>query len=132
MREGTRILNFMTKLDVNLDQDTVYRLLASPQWTSQDSLLPTDPQFIADTHQTLADGLFFPCPEPPPDPRADDAEDEDDDDAGDEDVTKMEIGTRMTCRQSWPKLRARNSNSETPLSKPRPRPWPCSRSFFPT
>ena len=30
VREGTRILNFMTKLDVKLDQDTVYRLLASP------------------------------------------------------------------------------------------------------
>ncbi len=49
-----------------MDQDTVYRLLASPQWTTQSSLLPTDPQFIAATHQTLADSLFCPCPEPPP------------------------------------------------------------------
>ena len=88
VREGTRILNFMTKLDVKLDQDTAYRLLASPQWTTQSSLLPTDPQFIAATHQTLADSLFFPCPEPPPDLDDEDDEDidEDDDNAWDEDI----------------------------------------------
>ncbi len=63
---GTRILNFITKLDVNLDQDTVYRIMASPQWATQDSLLPTDPRIITDTHQALAHDLFFRCPEPPP------------------------------------------------------------------
>ena len=93
VREGTRILNFMAKLDVKLDQDTAYRLLASPQWTTQSSLLPTDPQFIADTHQALADCLFFPCPEPPPIP-ADEAEDDDDDwdeaSVGDEDDEEEE------------------------------------------
>ena len=30
IREGTRILNFITKLDVQFDPDTVYRILASP------------------------------------------------------------------------------------------------------
>jgi hypothetical protein len=66
VREGTRILNFITKLEVQFDPDTVYRLLASPQWVSQDSLLPTDPSIITGTHQTLADDLFSPCPDPEP------------------------------------------------------------------
>ncbi len=81
-REGTRILNFITKLDVQFDQDMVYRLLASPEWFSQGSLLPTDPRFLADSHQALADDLFFPCPAPPP--GADDADDEDEQDDRDE------------------------------------------------
>ncbi len=65
VRAGTRILNFITKLDVQLDQDTVYRILASPQWLEQDSLLPTGSKIITDGHQTLADDLFFPCVELP-------------------------------------------------------------------
>ena len=71
IREGTRILNFMTKLEVQFDPDTVYRILASPQWVSQDSLLPTDPGIITGTRQALADDFFFPCPEIPPDPQLD-------------------------------------------------------------
>ncbi len=65
VRVGTRILNFITKLDVQLDQGTVYRVLASPQWAAQDSLLPTDSNIITDAHQALADDLFFPCQELP-------------------------------------------------------------------
>ncbi len=65
VRAGTRILNFITKLDVHLDQDTVYRVLASPQWATQDSLLPSDPQIITGSHQALADDLFYPCQELP-------------------------------------------------------------------
>ena len=71
IREGSRILNFMTKLEVQFDPDTVYRLLASPQWVSQDSLFPTDPGLIIGTRQALADDFFFPCPEIPPDPQLD-------------------------------------------------------------
>ncbi len=63
VREGTRILNFITKLEVEFDPDTVYRVLASPQYVTQDSLLPTDPGIITGRHQTLVDHLFFPCPE---------------------------------------------------------------------
>ena len=77
IREGTRILNFITKLEVKFDPDTVYRILASPQWVSQDSLLPTDPTIITGTRQTLADDLFFPCPEIPPDPQLDAWDEED-------------------------------------------------------
>jgi hypothetical protein len=68
--QGTRILNSITRLDVQLDDDTVYRLLASPQWTSQGSLLPTDPRFIADSRQALAQNFFSPCPEIPADAAA--------------------------------------------------------------
>ena len=77
IRAGTRILNFITKLEVQFDPDTVYRILASPQWVSQDSLLPTDPTIITGTRQTLADDLFFPCPEIPPDPQVDAWDEED-------------------------------------------------------
>jgi hypothetical protein len=63
VREGTRILNFITKLEVKFDGDLVYRIIASPQFTTQDSLLPTDPGIITSHRQTLADHLFFPCPE---------------------------------------------------------------------
>ena len=46
-----------TKMEVPLELDTVYRLISSPQWTSQDSLLPTDPRIITGSHQALADPL---------------------------------------------------------------------------
>ncbi len=73
-RDATRILTYIDKMDIQLDQDTVYRLLASPQWAQQGSLLPTDPEFIAAANQFLADKLFIPCPEPHPD--LDDLDDE--------------------------------------------------------
>ena len=50
------------KMEVPLEMDTVYRLMASPQWISQDSLLPTDPQFLAAGHQALADHPLPPLP----------------------------------------------------------------------
>ena len=65
MQQGVRILNSISKLEVKLNDDTVYRVLASPQWTTQDSLLPIDPNIITGSHQTLAQDLFFPCPEIP-------------------------------------------------------------------
>ena len=73
-RDATRILTYIDKMDIQLDQDTVYRLLASPEWAQQGSLLPTDPEFIAAANQFLADKLFIPCPEPHPD--LDDLDDE--------------------------------------------------------
>ena len=74
VREGTRILNFITKLEVKFDGDLVYRIIASPQFTTQDSLLPTDPGIITSHRQTLAGALSSPCPETTPlspDPQAD-------------------------------------------------------------
>ncbi len=73
IREGTRIITLMTKMDLQFDELTVLSLLASPQWSQEDGLLPTDPQIIADIRQAYADDLFSPCPEP--EPPADLAED---------------------------------------------------------
>ena len=42
--------------------DTLHRLISSPAWVPQASLLPTDPKLIADLHQALVDGAFAPCP----------------------------------------------------------------------
>ena len=67
VRQGVGIIKFMHKLDLNLDLETVYRLLESPQSVAQDSLLPTDLKFSAGSRQSLADSLFAPCPEPAPD-----------------------------------------------------------------
>ena len=63
---GSRIIHQINQMEVPLELDTVYRLISSPQWTSQDSLLPTDPGIITGIHQALADHAFFPCPEPEP------------------------------------------------------------------
>ena len=100
IREGTRILNFMTKLEVTFDADLVYRILASPQWVSQDSLLPADPGIIFGNRQAQADDLFFPCPEIPPDPQLDTWDEED---ATAADLAKASI------------LETQNSELETPL-----------------
>ncbi len=59
-REGTRIINFMTKMAVQLDQELVYCLMSSLQWALQDSLLPDAFQALADTRQTMSVNLFSP------------------------------------------------------------------------
>jgi hypothetical protein len=64
VRQGTGIIKFMHKQDFPLEPDTVYRLLSSPEWADQGSLLPSDPKFFLGSHQALADRLFSSCPEP--------------------------------------------------------------------
>ncbi len=64
VRQGVGIIKCMHKMDLNLDLDSLYRLLASPQWAEQGALLPTDLQFTAGSRQDLAAGLFSSCPEP--------------------------------------------------------------------
>ena len=39
-REFTRIIGLMHKMDVKLDPEMIYCLMASPQWDLQDNLLP--------------------------------------------------------------------------------------------
>ncbi len=107
-RDATRILTYINKMDIQLDSDTVYRLLTSPQWARQGGLLPTDPQFLAAANQFLADDLFIPCPEPPPD--------EDDDD-------EMMIGMKLTTQR---KLQPPRSKLETWHSRLILRPQICS------
>ena len=79
---GSRIIHQINQMDVPLELDTVYRLIASPGFVSQDSILPSSPQIITDLHQALVDHAFLPCPDPPPEiVAADDKEDKNDNDA---------------------------------------------------
>jgi hypothetical protein len=76
-RVKNRLLRDLGKMETPGDSLTVYHLLTSPQWQNQDTLLPTEPAFLARGHQALADAFFHPCPDPSPDwTDADDDEDE--------------------------------------------------------
>ena len=74
-RVKNRLIRDLSKMETPWDTTTVYRLMTSTQWQSQDCLLPTEPEFLAAGHKILAAALFHPCPEPPPD-----LDEEDDDD----------------------------------------------------
>ena len=74
-RVKNRLIRDLSKMETTWDTNTVYRLMASTQWQSQDCLLPTEPEFLAAGHKILAEALFHSCPEPTPDL---DAEDDDD------------------------------------------------------
>jgi hypothetical protein len=64
-REFTRIVSLMHKMDVRLEPEFIYCLMASPQWDLQeDSLLPGAFQTLAKTRQSLKVNLYAPCPEP--------------------------------------------------------------------
>ena len=65
-REVSRIVSLMLKMDVHLEPEMIYCLMASPQWDLQDSLLPNSFQALAQTRQTLKVNLYAPCPEPAP------------------------------------------------------------------
>jgi hypothetical protein len=60
-----RLIRDLGKMTAPWDSDTVYRVLTSPQWQARDTLLPTEPAFLAAGHQLLAQALFPPCPQPP-------------------------------------------------------------------
>jgi hypothetical protein len=63
---ASRIIHQIDRLEVSLELETVYRLISAPGFVSQDTLLPTEPQVIADLHKSLVDFACQPCPEPPP------------------------------------------------------------------
>jgi hypothetical protein len=65
-RELTRLISLMIKMDVHLEPEMIYCLMASPQWDLQDSLLPDSFLALSKTRQTLAVNLFAPCPDPEP------------------------------------------------------------------
>ncbi len=44
LAQGTRLINIILKQDLQLDDRVIYEILASPQWATQASLLPDDPQ----------------------------------------------------------------------------------------
>jgi hypothetical protein len=105
-REFTRIISLMNKMDVPLEPEMIYCLMASPQWDLQDNLLPNAFQALTETRQTLKVNLFAACPEPEPEP-----------------IPEL--------AQSSP-LETRNLKLETPnptdaLAYPRPGPGPKSQ-----
>jgi hypothetical protein len=74
IQHGTRLINIILKKDLHLDDKVVYEILTSPQWSTQASLLPHDPNIIGMSRQSLAGALSSPCPEtapPSPAPLAD-------------------------------------------------------------
>ncbi len=101
---GTRIISSLAKQELPLELDMVYRFLASPQWATQDSLLPTDPQLFTDSHQAIAASLFFPCPDPPPLPAAEDEADDDDENDWNEKPPEDEAGKAAAIAQLLPRL----------------------------
>ncbi len=70
IQQGTRLIGIILKQDFQPDLETVYRILASPQWAAQDSLLPNDPQILAAKRQTLTGTLLSPCPDTPAAPQS--------------------------------------------------------------
>ena len=58
----------MLKMEVRLDPEMIYCLVASPQWDLQDSLLPDAFTSLVQTRETLKTNLFAPCPDPEPEP----------------------------------------------------------------
>jgi hypothetical protein len=73
-REFTRIVSLMHKMNVRLDPEFIYCLMATPQWDLQEEgLLPVAFQALAKTRQSLKVNLYAPCPEPEPEPNPDQA-----------------------------------------------------------
>jgi hypothetical protein len=55
----------MHKMDVKLDPEMIYCLMATPQWDLQESnLLPYAYQAMSQIRQSLKVNLFAPCPDP--------------------------------------------------------------------
>ena len=64
---GTRIINNMAKFGVDLDHETIYRLITSRDYVQPDSLLPGDPHILAGPRLNLVRSLAAACPETAPD-----------------------------------------------------------------
>lgn len=63
---GARIITAMAKFEVDLDRETIYRFMTSPEYVQSGCLLPGDPQILAGPRQTLVASLTAACPEPAP------------------------------------------------------------------
>ena len=70
VQQVIRLIGIILKQDFQPDLETVYRILASPQWAAQASLLPDDPQILAAKRQALAGTLLSPCPDTPAAPQS--------------------------------------------------------------
>ena len=115
-RVKNRLIRDFSKMETPWDTNTVYRLMASTQWQSQDCLLPTEPEFLAAGHKILAEALFHPCPEPPPDL---DAEDDDDLDRVEPKSPALSSLSPEILAALHPDLLASLLDTLTPTAKPR-------------
>ena len=66
VNSGARIINSMARFEVDLDHETIYRLMTSPDYVQPGCLLPGDPQILAGPRQTLVRSLTADCPETAP------------------------------------------------------------------
>ena len=66
LAQGTRLVTIILKQEFQLDDRVVYEILASPQWATQASLLPHDPDIMSMSRQSLSGALSSPCPDDPP------------------------------------------------------------------
>ncbi len=64
---GTRIINIMAKFGVDLDHETIYRLITSRDYLQPGCLLPGDPHILAGPRRNLVRSLATACPETAPD-----------------------------------------------------------------
>jgi hypothetical protein len=65
--QGSRLINIMLKHDFPLDDQMVYAIVNSSQWTEQSGLLPHDPNIMAKIRQSMPALFSAPCPpEAPP------------------------------------------------------------------
>ena len=63
IRQGTRLINIILKQDLQMDDRIVYEIMASPQWSTQAGLLPSDARILSGSRQALTGILSTPCPE---------------------------------------------------------------------
>jgi hypothetical protein len=61
--QGARLVNIIMKHDLPLDDRLVYKIITSPQWTSQAGIWPDDPEIMASQRQVLAEAFTVPCPD---------------------------------------------------------------------
>ena len=64
--QGTRLINIMLKQDFPLEDQMVYAILTSPQWSSRSGLLLHDPNIMAKIQESLPGIFSAPCPEESP------------------------------------------------------------------
>jgi hypothetical protein len=67
--QGSRLINIIMKHEMPLDDRLVYRIITSPQWVTQGSLWPEDPEIMAGQRQDLAETFIVPCPDTEADAR---------------------------------------------------------------
>jgi hypothetical protein len=60
---GTRIINTMARFEIDLDHETSYRLMTSPDYVQPGCLLPGNPQILAGPREALVRSLAAACPE---------------------------------------------------------------------